>query len=153
MAWWWLVDSATSSKKWLESAFVATSRSRQTQGRVERKPATNRGVFGAPRLLQLLGLRVGRDLLLPPPACPPAEYPSTPIFRLAATLSAASLPLPLQVLAGTPFYRIDGYESLYVFDSDNDPPYVQLELYKVREYQNWEDLLLETSSFTPGGAQ
>lgn len=58
-----------------------------------------------------------------------------------------------QVLCGTPFYRIDGYDSLYVFDSDNDPPFVQLELYKVREYQNWEDLLLETSSFTPGGAQ
>lgn len=40
-----------------------------------------------------------------------------------------------------------------MLDSGNDPPFVQLELYKVREYQNWEDLLLETSSFTPGGAQ
>ncbi|CAN0279247.1 unnamed protein product, partial [Scytosiphon promiscuus] len=58
-----------------------------------------------------------------------------------------------EVLSGTPFYRIDGYESLYVLDSENDPPYLQLELFKVREYQNWEDLLLETSAFTPGGAQ
>lgn len=58
-----------------------------------------------------------------------------------------------QVLSGTPFYRIDGYDSLYVLDSDNDPPYVQLELFKVREFQNWEDLLIESSSFTPGGAQ
>ncbi|CAN0087168.1 unnamed protein product [Pylaiella littoralis] len=59
----------------------------------------------------------------------------------------------LDVLSGTLFYRIDGYESLYMLDSDNDPPYVQLELFKVREFQNWEDLLLEKSSFTPGGAQ
>lgn len=58
-----------------------------------------------------------------------------------------------QVLAGTPFYRINSYESLFVVDSENDPPYVQLELYKLREYQNWEDLLLEGSAFTPGGAQ
>ncbi|CAN0097724.1 unnamed protein product [Ectocarpus fasciculatus] len=58
-----------------------------------------------------------------------------------------------EVLAGTPFYRIDGYDSLFVLDSDNDPPYVQLELFKVREYQNWEDFLLEKSTFTPGGAQ
>ncbi|CAM9717395.1 unnamed protein product [Ectocarpus sp. 4 AP-2014] len=58
-----------------------------------------------------------------------------------------------QILAGTPFYRIDGYDSLFVLDSDNDPPYVQLELFKVREYQNWEDFLLEKSDFTPGGAQ
>lgn len=58
-----------------------------------------------------------------------------------------------QVLAGTPFYRISSYDSLFVVDSENDPPYVQLELYKLREYQNWEDLLLEGSSFTPGGSK
>ncbi|CAM9962303.1 unnamed protein product [Laminaria digitata] len=58
-----------------------------------------------------------------------------------------------EVLSGTLFYRIDGYESLYVVDSQNDPPYVQLELFKVREFQNWEDLIIEKSTFTPGGAQ
>lgn len=65
----------------------------------------------------------------------------------------ACAPRLAQVLVGTPFYRIDGYDSLFVLDSDNDPPYVQLELFKVREYQNWEDFLLEKSTFTPGGAQ
>lgn len=60
--------------------------------------------------------------------------------------------LLLQILSGKPFYKIDGYESLFVVDSGNDPPYVQLELYKVREYQNWEDLFLEGSKFKPGGA-
>lgn len=59
----------------------------------------------------------------------------------------------VQVLSGTLFYRIDGYESLYVVDSQNDPPYVQLELFKVREFQNWEDLIIEKSGFSPGGAQ
>lgn len=59
----------------------------------------------------------------------------------------------VQILSGTLFYRIDGYESLYVVDSQNDPPYVQLELFKVREFQNWEDLIIEKSGFSPGGAQ
>ncbi|CAM9549183.1 unnamed protein product [Ascophyllum nodosum] len=58
-----------------------------------------------------------------------------------------------EVLTGTPFYRISGYDSLFVVDMENDPPYVQLELYKIREYQNWEDLILEVSDFTPGGSQ
>lgn len=63
------------------------------------------------------------------------------------------LRLASQILSGTPFYRIDGYDSLFVVDSSNDPPYVQLELFKVREFQNWEDLLLEDSTFKPAGAQ
>lgn len=61
--------------------------------------------------------------------------------------------LSRQIISGTPFYRIDGYESVFIVDKANDPPYVQLELYKVREYQNWEDFLMEQSTFTPGGAQ
>ncbi|CAM9785536.1 unnamed protein product [Discosporangium mesarthrocarpum] len=56
-----------------------------------------------------------------------------------------------EVLSGTPFYLLDAYESLYLLDAENDPPYVQLELYKVRDFQNWEDLLLEGSLWTPGG--
>lgn len=59
----------------------------------------------------------------------------------------------MQIISGTLFYRIDGYDSLYVVDAHNDPPYVQLELFKVREFQNWEDLTIEGSAFTPGGAQ
>lgn len=97
--------------------------------------------------------------LQPPPSCTPTRCRHTILFYIHTTrVDGGSLHLPksgtpAQVLSGTPFYRIDGYESLYVFDSGNEPPFVQLELYKVREYQNWEDLLLETSSFTPGGAQ
>lgn len=66
-------------------------------------------------------------------------------------ISAGSFVVTLfQILSGTPFYRIDGYESLYVVDIENEPPYVQLELYKYREYQNWEDFLIEGSPWTPG---
>lgn len=91
---------------------------------------------------------------------PPEHFYFKPdsIFRSCsdcACLFFSFVPMPVlrQILSGTTFYRIDGYDSLYVVDLENDPPYVQLELFKVRDFQNWEDLIIEGSTFSPGGAQ
>ncbi|CAM9811826.1 unnamed protein product, partial [Phaeothamnion confervicola] len=49
------------------------------------------------------------------------------------------------IVEGTPFRRLLPADCLWLMDKENEPPFLQLELYKEDDFQNWPDLLREGS--------